>query len=457
LNHIFISLDDIYVINRLGEVLQKNIQFLSPAVPAAILFSGYVFYIMAVYSLGLANNSVITMSYFGVIYLWIAYSIYKCDLQLQRVDFLDVIVVLFWCVMGVSFIKLGFPDVSKYYLPLVILPYLVGRLMPIIAIKELVLLIAGFGFFALIICIFRTAEILEHWQSLYGIASTRPILNGSPVNIYVLGLLIGNLMLLKVVFLLSPMAIKLYNRAPSFLLVVILFVPLTSCYIILTGNKTALASVIIISTFFALIAKRVSIKRRLLVILLVISSMFGVFTMMPENLVQFYKLQDVAEFTQALKGKYSGYAKLSADGEDSSLLSENNSLGVRAILWRNSLKMLTENLLLGIGAGESIRLGIKPHSSLVQALVELGFIGGGLLIVFYSLVFFRLIKSLIREQFTSPILWYIMPLLIYYFVYDQLQGSLLSSINSYMLAGIAVSFIVTLCKSNTNVSVSTGN
>ena len=180
--------------------------------------------------------------------------------------------------------------------------------------------------------------------------------------------------------------------------------------------------------------------------LLLVVSWFGSVYLMPENIIKFYRFQNFIEFVYALQGKYTGFADLLLYGDHNSLVSENNSLAVRAVLWRRSFETMTEHWMFGIGAGETIRLGMKPHSTIVQALVELGVVGGALFISFYAVIFYGFIRKLISGDFPNEIFWYIVPLLLYYFIFDQLQGNLCRNIPSLILAGIAVSLYGTFLK-----------
>jgi len=414
--------------------------FLNPAMPIAILFGGYVFYAMILNGFELSGFPLITSIYLGTLYLWTALAIFFQGSLEARANYLDLIMLFFICTMGISFAISGDSELAKYFFPLVILPYIAGRLLPVSLVNIFIMMMVVLGILASLTSIFETSMLIQGWHNI----TTRPSLYGSPVNTVLLGLLVGVMLLMLVAFMLSSSFSQLYDRNPILVYMILLITPLVCFYFIILGNKTAVLSTFSISVLLLVVAREIAMKQRVLVFILLTVSIFGSIFAMPENVIRFYKYQNISEIIHALEGKYTGFADLFLVDEKNSkdvgaLVSENDSMAVRIVLWRKALKAMSANYIFGIGAGETARLNIKPHNIIIQAFVELGVVGGGLLAVFYCIVCYFFIFGLIRGYFTNTVLWFVAPLFGYYFIFAQLMGNLCRDMPSFILAGMAVS------------------
>ena len=122
-----------------------------------------------------------------------------------------------------------------------------------------------------------------------------------------------------------------------------------------------------------------------------------------------------------------------------------DSIKIRAVLYREAIEQFVQFPIGGrgaglFGAGSCIGIGGYPHSTILQALAELGLIGGLPLIALYMMGVFYLFKVMTRGDRSDKVsTLFLLSCLIMLVVTDQIYGSYFMASGTYFLLGVTSS------------------
>jgi len=125
----------------------------------------------------------------------------------------------------------------------------------------------------------------------------------------------------------------------------------------------------------------------------------------------------------------------------------NNSVAMRWVLFREAFSMFMKSPFWGVGPTHfgdcsCLGLGWYPHSTLMQALAELGLLGGGCLLWVWLLAVKTLVKPHVISksgEFSEDIYSYVLAILVSFILADQIYGNYLMSVGTWMTVGISAS------------------
>lgn len=452
---------------------------LSPAIPAFLFLYGVLFANATTFYAGIPwNPSVITAGVYGVALLWMIgaavlrrpFPITWCPIDL-----------LFGCFLAVLLLSVALQIMDgaghKYYwryLPLIILPYLCGRLMRLPDVRRLFLLLvcAGIAFLPIL--------AVEGWKNLVLYHnSARPILfaeNLAYVNPTYLAmpaaLLLGSATLISALWLLARPP---DNRGIRGVL------HWTALALLCLGLAYTMIRSIALATIgmsaIAMIIGSWAPPRRRLAVFTALAAFFSASVLLLPTHTQFYgKLDSVlsgdpikrggvpanptsanpAQFHGKLDSVPSGdpikRGGVSANptsanpilGMDScaAILKNQDSIQIRKVFLGEAIELILERSLLGIGAGafgdhSCLPAQGMPHNTVLHTFAELGLAGGLLFIGFLMaslIVLFRAIKW--SDDKVQPVFLGVLMLLGLHILVDQIQGNYFFAIGFYLFAGI---------------------
>ncbi|MDO9271441.1 MAG: O-antigen ligase family protein [Rugosibacter sp.] len=386
---------------------------LSPAIPAFLFMYGVLFANATTFYTGIQwNPSVITAGVYGVALLWMIgaavlrrpFSITQCPLDL-----------LFGCFLAVLILSVTLQIMDgagqKYYwryLPLIVLPYLCGRLMRLPDVRWLFLLLvcAGIAFLPIL--------TVEGWNNLVLYHNSgRPILFAENLayaahNYFTMpaALLLGSATLISALWLLArPPGNRGIRGVFHWTVLALLCLGLAYTMI----RSIALAT-LGISAIAMIIGNWVPLRRRLVVFTALAAFISASVLLLPTN-VQFYgKLGSVLSGVSGVSGDPIKRGGVPANptsanpilGMESctAIIKNQDSIQIRKVFLREALKLISERPLLGIGAGtfgdhSCLPAQGMPHNTVLHTFAELGLAGGLLFIGFLMaslIVLFRAIK-----------------------------------------------------------------
>jgi len=366
---------------------------------------------------------------------------------------------------------------QKYYwryLPLIVLPYLCGRLMRLPDVRRLFLLLvcAGIAFLPIL--------AIEGWKNLVLYHnSARPILFaenlayvGSNHLVIPAALLLGSATLISALWLLArPSGNRGIRGVLHWTALALLCLGLAYTMI----RSIALAT-IGMSAIAMIIGSRTPPRRRLAVFT-ALAAFFSASVLLLPTHVQFYgKLDSVlsgdlikrggvpANPTSANPAQFHGKPDSVPSGDPikrggvpanptsanpilgmescAAMLKNQDSIQIRKVFLGEAIELILERPLWGIGAGtfgdhSCLPARGMPHNTVLHIFAELGLVGGLLFIGFLManlIVLFRAIKR--SDDKVQPVFLGVLMLLGLHILVDQIQGNYFFAIGFYLFAGI---------------------
>ena len=424
-----------------------------PAVLAAlILFGLFFFQSLAFFADQDWNRGIsISLHVFNLLFLtWI--TIRRVE-QLLAPNHIDILFVLFCILVSVSLAAGGVTNGTverhaQYLIPLTIAPYLCGRQMQAPDLRALRLAIVFSGTAALILLLTdRLTSPASHDVGRWPFFG----LDHSPL----LGAAILTLSLLGVCSLLVENVAHHTSRTRSvyqFIGLSIIVSVFSLGLIWLTARGWLIAALIGIFVMMMLPALKHN-RRRLLLMSLVTSSMVVGFATIP-NIDSYAAHQyqvpmglnaKVSVVPESLKNNFGVNPILPK--ENCLGLASNNSVAIRWLLYNEAFKQFLAEPITGVGAA---RFGLRscgapsthPHSIFLQALAELGVMGGVLLALIAYSGTKTLVHAVVRKTPVSELgvpYLFLLSALVANLVAAQIYGNYFTTSAFWLFTGISAS------------------
>ena len=412
------------------------------AYPAFLLLFGMIFGLAAVHFIGVSWSRWMTITLYAIPLLWGLALAWRARRHLLPITALDALFVGFvvWVAASLVFqggLQSGAGSYARFLPFMVTAPYLCGRLMRVHDMELLsrIVMYAGLAILPLL--------LLGYMASPDG-GSSRGTFFGQDHGALLVGALLAAALLA-----LCVRAAASRNSGGGFksrLLHYGLF-GLTTGFLVWVSARGWLVAAIAGLAVLVLSAYRGSglrgtYSRQLAFVVAVVLLSLAV---LPHPTSQFY-----AQLLTA--PQVAGPTQVAGPilGEESCLpLKEGeNSVAIRWLLYREAVAMFVQFPTLGVGAG---RFGERsctgspwfPHSTVLQALSELGLVGGGLLLGLLILAALALARPFVfSERYPrAPAHFFALALFAAFLVADQLHGNYFVSIGTYLMLGLAAGML----------------
>jgi hypothetical protein len=425
---------------------------------AVLLLYGLLFAQASAYFIGIHWTRSFTITLYMIAFFWSVVLLLRQDPRWWKPNYIDLIVILFWCTVGLSLLfSSDYSWVSNkniQYLPfMAILPYLCGRL---ISKSEIPILIRAILCLAAVIIILVLAD--RYIMATY-----------SPIRRPIFGYDHGRLMVGSLIAAALPLAC-FYNlnfnsggpknvtlRVLSYFLPIVLLIMLFSVM-----ARGWLASGLAGALILVAIKNDRTILRRLVLTAILCATAFA-------SHVLFQKFDpNYANFNE------SQYRNLSFQGgpfntdsvaieENSSfnmerckLLQSTNSISVRSMLYQEAMHMFFAEPLTGVGAGKYgqhscwVASEAYPHSTVLHVLSELGLFGGLLFMAacIVALTVLLRSKSPTNDGSSNQIYACCLCLLTVFLISDQVYGNYFMASGTWLLIGLAGGALIHSSKPN---------
>lgn len=440
-----------------GDVVMLEKRLLSSGATASALLFGMIFCLAAAHFAGLVWRQSWTIVFYGTLLGWVAIHVWRQRRRLRRLASIDVLFFLFIILVLLSLLLLGADDPATArfgrYLPfMAVVPYLCGRVMGARDVHHLAGTAAAGG---VVMLALLTIDLLRNLGT-YTQYGRWPFFGYNHS-----ALLIGMLLALTLVSLthrfltmrgaVSSLAPQLITVAATWLVAV--------ASVFVAARGALVASAVAVSCLAAISRGRPASSRALFVLTLAGVVTFA-FMMLPRPQAQFYA-NLLTKPDGALGGVLFSEIDASPKGGSRATVFEPrpilgaasckpfeegvNSVAMRWVLYREALAIFLERPWFGVGAARFGRFSCTgvagfPHSTILQALAELGIVGGGLLYPGLLLAtFVRLGRSVIggTRAERNRIAEYVLATFVMYVVADQLYGNYFMATGSYLMIGIA--------------------
>ncbi len=376
---------------------------------------------------------------------------FKRKNEFFKLTLIDYLVLLFIAIVVFSFIGNSKQNFFSFYyikfLPIfVFLPFLIGRLFSIDDLKNLIKIFPWLG-----ISIFFLCCVDYLWVHNNEIVHSRYIFFGVNHSPILISFLIA-IALQATLFLCLHNYLFLSTRNKLFYYFLIGIFSISLIYIssrgVLIGCQLALLIILLTSNV------KKSQKIFITIYILIISSL--AFQFLPKAQSDFYlRLDTVTNQMQ--------YSKLNNDFpiEENNrinidplckpLLDGVNSVAIRKVLYFEGIELFTMHPFWGVGATgfgnySCAGIGSYPHSTLIQALSELGIIGGFLMLLLYFLSLKNFLKFYFYSKKIADIAFFYLSLFVFYFFTDQIYGNYFLMSGSFLLFGISSSLMIKVNK-----------
>ena len=429
---------------------------LSPALPSAFLLYGIVFGFATWSYLGWQWQRIDTAVLYGVIAAWSVSTIFyrwrHVGITLNRLDVLFSIFLL-WVLGSVA--THWWEGTLQYleYMPFfVILPYLLGRLMPAQDFNLFKNLLIGMACTLLLLLPF------EYWKNTQpGFLppnSPAPILFAQGHGTMLAGLLFSAALLALISKLLLPVApdspvAKLNTRHRLFGYILLIALVPAMIWIASRGPAVALVISILVLFFFA---SFINWNKKITILAFVGVSALLAFSISFQNQhhKEYYQLLFMPPAT-ALSSASQQAPNLEYGKP---ILGESicknipNSIWDRWIHYRTAWEIFLAKPLTGVGANfygfySCTGPGWFPHSTILQVLAELGVLGGLLYFSLIGVVFWTIIsrcKSELTVQSKANMSW-LLAFVVFQFTVSQFNSNYFMSAGLYFVIGLAASLM----------------
>ncbi len=161
-------------------------------------------------------------------------------------------------------------------------------------------------------------------------------------------------------------------------LIAYLYIPLSIFAILLTASRTALIGLVLSVVFVFMIASRVRLQTRLIVLGVLLISLFYVQSLVPG--ATFERLGQLDDSVSS--GDFEG----------------------RGAIWQQGVELFLENPIKGVGSGafsESISLRRAPHNVFIAISAELGLVG----LALFAILYFIVLSTALQHESPEKYLW----------------------------------------------------
>jgi len=427
----------------------------SPAVPLVILMGGHFFYLGFLYFANIQGGSTLrTGAFFGLLYLYVFISSWR-HWRCLRVQTVDLLFACFVILLLLSLMIHENRGQERYlqFLPFfVVFPYLAGRLCSSETIKQFIFGYVWITWGALILI---APWLLERLNDSVP-PELRPYIFGVGQTSIYAGQLVGGVLTLLVSYLLLQRNWGVLRWAMAGLM----FLLVTSL-IILTARGPLMTALATIAIALATASWARPRQRALMagwlaacVVLAIVAlppryagffvqGMSGAVKEVKSDEAYFFALylhkdrrhiQDQDVWTE-YKGPLQGCITLANKG------AAVGSWGARVWLYREALEQFISSHGRGVGVGgfgERVcgDSGLSPHSTLLQAFVELGLLGGAAflaIIVWTTHYLWTALRS--TSVGMRAIASLLASLWCFYVLFDQVNGHYLANAGFFLLTG----------------------
>ncbi len=419
----------------------------SLSLPLALLLHGLVFPLGGSHILGIQWSTFASVLFYTGLAIWIL-AIVGTRLWLHRwivsLTLVDAIFIAFLACIFTSLYYQSFTgdSIEKYirYMPIMlILPYLAGKY---VRLEEINRLNTIFLFMGIVMLLPLYWTILHH----HGIG--RPNFLGMNDHglariSFIFGL--ASVWLISLYFMslavksgpaIPPQPNKLCRSTSTiFLLGSIVFI----CAIALSGIRTHLLASFICIGFICLFARWVKPKQRLITFALFCALLPIAVISLGNNLPTIN-----LDINKLPTYNYNPNGPITTHDNCGAIVENVDSLAIRITFMHESIAMLLKNPWFGVGAtnfgAHSCLQDVGyPHSVILQAFAELGFVGGS---IFISLIltccYLQGRKFVNSNYYKTKAIWLsISALTLYFLIFYQSSGNIFSSIGLYLMLGLS--------------------
>lgn len=438
-------------------MMKPGMRLLGPGSTAAALLFGMIFCLAAAYCAGLAWRQSWTIVFYGTLSGWVAVHVWIHRFTFRRPALIDVLFVLFVSEVLFSLVPhvAHDPAAARFarYLPfMVVVPYLCGRIMGAPHLRHLAGAAAGGGILMLALLAIDFLRNFETYTQ-YG----RWPFFGYNHSALLIGMLLA-LALVSLTYRFFAMEGSVSSFWPQLMILVAAW--LIAVALVFVAARGALIACAVAVSCLAVISRGHAAPSRAFFLLGLVAVVMATFVMLPRPQAQFYgnlltKPDDVlggahlsgTDGVRMDDSRARGIEPSPVLGATSCRPFEEgvNSVAMRWVLYREALAIFLERPWFGVGAARFGRFSCTgatgfPHSTVLQALAELGIVGGGLLYLALLLsAFVRLGRAALDPTGAdrSRVAGYGLGMMVMYVVADQLYGNYFMATGSNLMIGIA--------------------
>ena len=453
--------------------LKQKPYLFSPALPAAVLLFGMVFFLAIAQFAGLQWHSSFTITLYGGLFAWVAVLAWNQRSYWASIGVIDILFGAFVLWVLISLLIQGTPEQAAWrygrFLPfLVVLPYVCGRLMQVMAVRVFSRIVASAGIVMLILL------VIDYWQRLASLEvySRWPFFGFDFALLLIAMLLAASLIILTFFFLTGTGKNFKHLSLRQGLGLVIL--GLISAAMVAVAARGALLAGLMGVFCVVLIVRHWSLSKKMQFLLYLAVMMSSTYLLLPKPQTQVFV--NLATMPDILVST-SEYSARQRDPTSSAWIPPNrswnpttrvwdpvkrtskpilgtescraidrgiNSLAIRWTLYQEAGAIFMKSPLWGVGAASFGRYSCVgemgfPHSTILQSFAELGVVGG----LLYCGLLITALLNLIRRAFISATkpsdvaAQLSLSLFAMYLLVDQLYGNYFMAVGSYFLIGVA--------------------
>lgn len=442
----------------------------SPALPAATLLFGMVFFLAFFQFAGLRWHPAVTVSLYSGLLAWVALIAWNRSKLKGAISVMDVLFGAFIFLVVVSSFTQGTPVGWKYgrYLPfLVVVPYVCGRLMYAASMALLFKIVAAAGTFMLLLLMvdyyvrLSSLEVYSRWPFF-----------GHDFALVLIALLVAASSIVLTAFFLAGKG-KRFSQLTLSQSVILVIIGLMSAALVTVAARGAILAGMAGIFMLLIKAPKWSLFSKINLILYFLLVMIGAYLLLPKPQIQVYtNLTTMSEVLISAE-EYSAQQRDTTNpgwtprnrtwdpavhawvpvkrssnpilGPDSCRAVDRgiNSLAIRWTLYQEAWAIFWKKPLWGVGAASFGRYSCAgetgfPHSTTLQAFSELGMVGGilycSLLLTAFLVFAGRAFRNVTK---TSAIAQLSLSLFVMYLLTDQLYGNYFMAVGSYFFVGVA--------------------
>lgn len=424
---LLIAGENVFVLCAIAGLILILPIFKRPELTLAVLFNGTLIYFYTVYKSGFEPYSLLTGGFYASLVIF--FLIGEIVLITQRpqnfkLGLIDVLFIFFFCLVFLNYFMFSTDNESAFkkisYAPLLaIAPYFGTQLLPS---KERINMFFNYSVISAAVLI-----VPALYELFYN-----PVFSGSGrFSMYLFSVKGDNPIMFGITFSIVLLISSIWILETRKFRLVYLFLIISSMFFILrSGSRGAVISVIVTMLFYFFIIGRLRFKTKIFAVLLASILAFGTYKLIPDSTINFYK--------------YSFSSQAQTD--------KSSSVYQRITMWKQAIIDFKENPILGVGMGNSVGGSGMPHNIFLEIAAELGILG---LLLFLAICYLTITSSLkfINKEEKND-LSLLMKISILLFIYSlteaMFSGSLTSQVQVFMSVGLVVS-ILKLKKINSDV------
>jgi hypothetical protein len=398
--------------------------------------------------------------YFGIVHIgkvcWIAIAlmmpllIYRYR-RTTHITSMDVGFAAFMGIIVLSYLIRGAGTPFQFYYNIgffCILPYVAARLLACAQLSRFFSTIMMLGGVAIPLVLIAFLQLppeiyFSDRPYLFELASLTGLVRG--YSYHFLTVCIGAWMLLKYAKLLAPEANMVHFRIGKLVLLTTLFT--TALWIVMRlGLRSGVVSLVFVMLLLPMLANWCSHRNRLYAIgSLCISLFFAVSLQSPERLEFLSQLWQLLGVGNLFYGHWNEtYYPLNW-----ACMVAGDSIATRIQYLHTALQLFLDSPMFGMGAGQyghhycdSTSDYVSPHSYAAHVGVELGIVGGVMVLLWMGRVCASAVMLFKRVNASDKLhLWYIGSLWVFFFLWAQMNGNYFTDFHLYAMTGLLTGVI----------------